>query len=135
MGLWNEVFSGIRSWGRDFWGWAIGTNPLTQGIFFLADIAAPGPGEFGQGARTVRACQKLGDQFFDPDLQLAEARAFFRSLELGPKDEEAPAVSTSSGRGSNKAVSGPRFEPRSENGLSPGFRYEDRFFDWLRNLR
>jgi hypothetical protein len=73
----------------------VGANPLTRGIFFLADIAAPGPGEFGQGAKAVRAWQKLGDQFFDPDLQLAEARAFFGSLGLGPKAEGSPLISAS----------------------------------------
>jgi hypothetical protein len=175
MGLWNEVFSGIKSWAGEFWDWTIGThpsaktpspfddpaltparlvldplhitkpflgfvaksgaldrpltpdlqalaflagpgavarakaspsfteageelvgaNPMTRGAFFLADIAAPGPGEFGQGAKAVRAWQKLGDEFFDPDLQLAEAKKFFESLGLGPQGEGAPAISAS----------------------------------------
>jgi hypothetical protein len=175
MGLWNEVFSGLRSWAKDVVDWSsgrspsartlnpfddpaltpvrlvldplhiakpflgfvaksgaldrpltpglqalaflagpeavarakaspsfteageelVGANPMTQGAFFLADIAAPGPGEFGQGAKAVRAWQKLGDEFFDPDLQLAEAKNFFKSLGLGPQSEGAPAVSAS----------------------------------------
>ncbi len=55
----------------------VGANPLTQGAFFLADIAAPGPGEVRGADSAIR--------------RVRDARVLFERLGLRPSQTSYPA--------------------------------------------
>ena len=65
----------------------VGANPLSRGVFFLADIVAPGPGEIRGAGKLVREA----DTAFSALRQVRDARYFFDRLGLRPSQTSYPA--------------------------------------------
>jgi len=119
VGIWKDVFSGIKSWGKDVWGWTVGTHPSAQTLSPFDDPALTparlvlDPLHITKPFLGFVAKSGALDRPLTPDLQ---ALAFL----VGP-EAVAPAKASPSFTEAGEELVG-------ANPLTQGV-----FFDWLRN--